>query len=323
MAPGQGPPARRRIVVAVAWLGLAGLVAFGGAGIVTASNRPPLAGARPELTWTADRALDPQLEVAVGDLAALSDDVDALGEIGRRALTALVDRDTAALAKAVDAGKPQLDLIAEATAALRARLEAIPGIGPDDPTRIGTQLRVRYDRLVSALSATDGLDVSWSALTRGSLAAIELTTSLSEHDTQAAAAARLGRGFKYKEALVVLDKADAALAKSGELRDRLANTTDVAILSRWIDRNAAFDTAVRKIWTLLVKSKGKITKANRKAVEAAFAEYRTAQAALPPDSRALIVIMADVARGGLNEAVIGIEEARGRLSAAADALGGG
>ena len=33
--------------------------------------------------------------------------------------------------------------------------------------------------------------------------------------------------------------------------------------------------------------------------------------------------MADVARGGLNQAVIAIEEARGRLSAAADALGGG
>jgi hypothetical protein len=318
-----GPLPRRRIATAVAWLGLAALVAFGGAGIATAANRPPLAGARPELTWTTDRALDPELEAAVGDLAALSDDVDALGEIGRRALTALVDRDTAALAKAVDAGRPQLDLIAEATAALRARLEAIPGIGPDDPTRIGTQLRVRYDRLVSALSATDGLDASWSAFTRGSLAAIELTTSLAEHDTQAAAAARLGRRFKYKEALVVLDKADAALAKSRQLRDRLANTTDVAILSRWIDRNAAFDTAVRKIWTLLVKSKGKITTTNRKAVEAAFAEYRAAQAALPPDSRALIVIMADVARGGLNQAVIGIEEARGRLSAAADALGGG
>jgi hypothetical protein len=319
------PPApdRRRVVGALAWLALAALVAFGGAGIVSATDRPPLAGARPELTWTVDRALDPELTAAAGDLAALSDDVDALGGIGRAALTALVDRDTAALRKAIDAGRPRLDLIAGATDALRARLAAIPGIGPDDATRIGTAVRIRYDRLVAALSATDGLDASWSALTRGSLAAIDLTTSLAAHDTEAAAAAKLGRRFKYKEALVVLDKADAALATSRRLRDQLANTTDVTILSTWIDRNAAFDGAVRKIWTLLAKSKGKITKTNRKAVEAAFAEYRTAQAALPPDSRALIVIMADVARGGLNQAVIGIEEARGRLSAAADALGAG
>lgn len=313
----------RRTAIGLAWLGLAALLAFGAAGIVGAANRPPVAGARPELTWTADRSLDPELATAASDLATLSDDVDALGAIGRTALTSLIDRDTTALRKAIDSGRPQLDLIAAATETLRARLEAIPGIGPDDPTRIGTATRIRYDRLVAALSATDGLDASWSALTRGSLAAIDLTTSLADHDTQAAAAARLGRRFKYAEALKVLDKADAALATSRRLRDQLANTTDVTILSTWIDRNTAFDTTVRKIWTLLAKSKGKITKGNRAAVEAAFAEYRAAQAALPPDSRALVVIMGDVARGGLNQAVIGIEEARGRLAAAADALGGG
>ena len=45
----------------------------------------------------------------------------------------------------------------------------------------------------------------------------------------------------------MLDKADAALARSRVLRDRLANTTDVTILTRWIDRNAAYDAAVRKL----------------------------------------------------------------------------
>ncbi len=298
---------------------MATLIALGGAGIVTATNRPPVAGARPELTWTVDKALEPELAAATSDLGALSDDVDAFGDIGREALTKLVDRDTAGLQKTIADGESQLALIAEATAKLRARLGAIPGIGPDDPTRIGTTLRVRYDRLTSALSATDGLAGSWAALTGGSVAAIDLTTSLAEHDTRAAEAAKLGRKFEYKKALAVLDKADAALAKSRQLRDRLANTTDVDILTRWIDRNAAFDGAVRKVWTLLVKSKGKITA----DVRAAFEELRSAQAALPPDSRAMIIIMADVARGGLNQAVIGIEEARGRLSAATDALGGG
>ena len=57
------------------------------------------------------------------------------------------------------------------------------------------------------------------------------------------------------------------------------------------------------------------------AVRAAFAELRAAEAALPPDGRALVVIMSDVARGGLNQAVIGIEEAKGRLDAAGAALG--
>jgi hypothetical protein len=309
----------RRIATAGAWLGVALLLALGGAGIVSATSRPPVAGARPELTWAADRALEPELVGATADLARLSDEVDALGEIGRTALTTVVDRDTDGLRKAIADGEAQLKTIKDATETLRGRLDAIPGIGPDDPTRIGTSLRIRYDRLVAALKATDGLSDSWSALTRGSLAAIELTTTLAQHDLQTAEAAKLGRKFQYKQALTILDKADAALDRSRLLRDRLANTTDVAILTQWIDRNAAFDTSVRKVWTALIRSKGKINKTVRNG----FDELRTAQAALPPDSRAMVVIMSDVARGTMNGAVIAIEQARGRLSAAADALGGG
>ena len=311
------PP--RRAAATVGWLGLAALLAFGSAGIVSAGNRPPVAGARPELTYVADRVLEPELRGAATDLATLSSDVDALGGIGRQALTALIDRDTAALQKAVDAGEPQLAVIAKATDALRARLQAIPGIGPDDPTRIGTSLRIRYDRLVSALSATDGLSDSWSTLTKGSLAAIALATSLAEHDADVAAAAKLGRAIKYRQALEALSKGDAALATSRTLRDRLAVSTDVTILSRWIDLNATYDGAVRRLWAALITSKGRVNK----AVGRAFTAVRTAQAALPPDDRGLIVIMADVARGGLNQAVIFIEEARGRLSTASDALDGG
>jgi hypothetical protein len=70
---------------------------------------------------------------------------------------------------------------------------------------------------------------------------------------------------------------------------------------------------------LLIQSKGKVTD----RVKAAFDELTAAQAVLPPDSRAMIVIMADVARGGLNQAVISIEDARGRLDAATGSLGGG
>lgn len=309
----------RRIASVIGWLVLAAAVALGGAGLVTAADPLPTTGARPELTWAADLALTPQLDAAAGDLSVLTDDVDALGAIGRRALTALVDRDTDALRAATDEGQAQLEIIAEATDALRSRLGAIPGIGPDDATRIGASLHARYDRLVTALSATDGLDASWTDLTRGSLAAIDLTTRLAAHDAETAAAGSLGRKGQYKKALAGLDRADQALAASRALRDRLAITTEVAILTRWIDLNATYDAALRKTWTLLSKSKGKVTK----AVRAAFAELTAAQAQLPPDSRAMVVIMADVARGGLNQAVISIEDARGLLDAAARPLGEG
>jgi hypothetical protein len=313
------PPSRRRIVAVVGWFALAVLFALGAAGLINAANPPPVAGSRPELTIVADLALEPELKAAAGDLSALSDDVDGLGAIGRVALTSLVDRDTDALRKATADGKTQLALIAGATDALRARLAAIPGIGPDDRTRIGTSLRIRYDDLVGALTATDGLSASWSSLTQSSIAAIELTDSLARHDTEAVAAGTLGRKGQYRKALARLDLADKALDTSRDLRDKLATTTDVSILSRWIDLNATYDAALRKTWTLLDKSKGRVTK----PIEDAFVELRTATAELPADSRALIVIMADVARGGINQAVIEIEQARGRLSAAAESLGGG
>ena len=103
------------------------------------------------------------------------------------------------------------------------------------------------------------------------------------------------------------------------MRDKLAITTEVAILTQWIDLNATYDAALRKTWTLLSKSRGKVTK----AIRAAFAELTAAQAKLPADSRAMVVIMADVARGGLNQAVISIEDARRELDAAAGPFGGG
>ena len=101
-APGDASPRRtrlRRVGAAAGWLALAALIAFGGAGVVAVTNKPPVAGARPELTWTVDRALEPELGTAIGDLGAVSDDVDGLGDIGRRALTTLVDRNTTGLAE--------------------------------------------------------------------------------------------------------------------------------------------------------------------------------------------------------------------------------
>ena len=45
-------------------------------------------------------------------------------------------------------------------------------------------------------------------------------------------------------------------------------------------------------------------------------EERKAKDRLPPDTRGLVLIMAEIGRGGMNGAVIAIEEARGQLSAA-------
>ena len=53
-------------------------------------------------------------------------------------------------------------------------------------------------------------------------------------------------------------------------------------------------------------------------MRAAFEAEKQARASLPGDTRGVVVIMAEVAQGGLNQAVIAIEEVRGTLAAALD-----
>ena len=62
----------------------------------------------------------------------------------------------------------------------------------------------------------------------------------------------------------------------------------------------------------LEASGGKVTD----EVRAAFTKERAAFARLPSDTKPLVIIMSDVAQGGLNQAVIAIEEARGSLEEA-------
>jgi hypothetical protein len=56
------------------------------------------------------------------------------------------------------------------------------------------------------------------------------------------------------------------------------------------------------------------------AGERLVAQVAAAQQQLPPDTRALVVIMGDIAEAGLDQAAIAIEQARGDLGDAVAAL---
>ena len=88
----------------------------------------------------------------------------------------------------------------------------------------------------------------------------------------------------------------------------------MSTLTAWIDRNAAYDTALRRLYDALLSSKGRVTD----KVRAGFDGEQAARHQLPPDTRGLVVIMSDIAEGGLNQAVISIEEARGAIGSALD-----
>ena len=302
----------RTAVAAVAWLAAATLIALGGAGIVATANDGPGTPARAELTWDGDREVEGALDAATEQLQVLADDVDGLSRTARDALTQMVAGDIDVLQDSVAHGTLQLAGVQATASDLDAALAGIPYTGADRELRVSPALRLRYDELAATAGLTDGLEARWAGFTGQALDAATLTGLLSRHDEETAAAAREGSAAHYRQALKLLDASDATIAKSRVLQDRLAGHTDVSTLRAWLDRNAAYDAALRTLYGALLTSKGRVTA----DVRAAFAAEKTARAGLPEDTRALVVIMSDIAQGGLNQAMIAIEEARGSLSAA-------
>jgi len=302
----------RRVALAVAWTACALVLALGSAGLVAGLSHRPGSAARADLTWAADEAIRPGLAGASVDLATLAADVERLGLRGRTALAALVGRDGTLVASSIAEGSALVSTIDAETTALGRRLGGLPGAVPGMAGRLGADVQATYAGLEAALTATSGLAGSWATLTAGSAAATRLADLLARHDEAAAAAARLGSAGSYAEALTRLATATAALDDAGRLRDDLWNTSDVTVLDEWIARNRALDVALDRLWTAMGDARGTVTP----AVRSAIAAEKEAQTRLPPDTRALVVIMADLARGGLNQAVISIEQARGSLAAA-------
>jgi hypothetical protein len=325
----------RSIVLAVGWLVAATLIALGAAGIATGIGGPPGGPARPELTWAGDRAIEPGLTAAKADLEAIRDDVAALSLSARTALAALVATDRGLLEESIEEGSGTAEAVDAAVAELRASLLDLPAIvlDPNGDLSPRTALALdgaamrRFERLDRALRETRVLAADWTRFSAASLAAQRLTTLLIDHDATTAAAAASGRSGRYDEALAGLDTSDALIAEARLLRDRLANTVDVVTLTEWIDRNAAYDKALRGLYDALARSGGRVND----EVRAAFATERDAKDRLPPDTRGLTIILAEIARGGINEIAIAIEETRAALDdaladlevgAGADATGG-
>ena len=163
---------------------------------------------------------------------------------------------------------------------------------------------------------TEGTTTAWATLSIGGATASRLARLLEQHDLRTGEAVKQGSQGNYAAAVRQLDAADPLLVEAALLRNQLANTADVAVLTQWLDRNAVIDAALRRLYTILVESGGTVTDEARKAYD----DVRLAQRQLPPDTRALVVIMAELARAGLNGAVIRIEETRGLLAAAVAGL---
>jgi hypothetical protein len=87
-------------------------------------------------------------------------------------------------------------------------------------------------------------------------------------------------------------------------------------LTEWLRRNQEYDTALRRLYIITARSPVRITQEMRNALAA----EKRARAALPKDNSGLIIIVSELSRGGLNQAVIAIEKARNDLSDGLEAL---
>jgi hypothetical protein len=306
----------KRATLAVVWLLIVAVVSVGGAGLVAAMANQPATAARAELTADGDAAAGVVLAHVQVELTDLAKDVERLGELGRGALTALVSSDFAALDAAVADGQTLARSIETRSAQIKDEISLLPGTGPDEALAWSTETTARRDFALAAVASTGGLEVAWTRLAAGSTVANKLTTLLTNHDTTAGQAAATGRKLKFAAALKTLATAQAMLVQAKTLRDALANTVDVSTLTQWIDRNDEYDTALATLYNATIAGKGKVTQAMKTA---AIAERR-ARDFLPSNTTGLVIILAEIGRGGLNQAVIGIEETRAKLQAAVDRL---
>ena len=301
------------MVSAIAWLAVVVVIALGGAGIVAATDPGTGRAEQARLVYGGDTALTEGLDMAEAELGLLSADVDDLGVQARGALAATVSGDADTVDNAIAAGDKRLVAIGARSGAIGSTLAGLPYVStPEAALHVSPALRRRYDRLVAALAATDGLQSAWDRLTVSSSSAGRLAAQLAAHDKLVAEAASQGRDAKYAKAITTLKGASKVITESQAFRDQLANTVDVTVLDQWLERNAVYDKALSALYDALDSVGGKVTSKVRKAITA----EKAARAQLPPDSRGLVIIMGDIAQGGLSGAVVAIEQARAQLSAA-------
>jgi len=308
----------RTALTTLAWLAIVVVIALGAAGIVTGMDRAPSESGPAAASFDGDPEVTARLDTGSADLADLDDQVDALGMHARNALAALNGADPDTAETEIAAGDTLVGDIVQRTAAIRSKLAAVPFVGTADAgLHLSDGVLDRHAALEAALAATDGLDAAWARLSISAIAASKMSQLLAAHDQLMGQAADKGRIAKYADADKLIAQAGAQLTTAKSVRDDLAKTVDVTVLDEWIRRNANYDTALRNLYKAIAKVGRTVTPAVRNAVKA----EKAARAELPPDNKAIVVIMADIGRGGMNQAVIGIEEARATLSDAIDQAG--
>lgn len=305
-------PRLRGMLRAIGWTLVAAAMALAGAGLAGKLWHPAGGPTRAELTWAGDESLADSLATSEPRVLAVADAVDRLGDEARIALASAADGDPTLLQASLARGSVLVDSIETSVVALRQALRSLPGDEADALLHYRNDLIVRRGALLAAVDAAAALSSNWSAVRARSNDVADLLSLIDDHDRRVLAAAAAGREGRYRDAIAILAEAHDLLTSIGEKRAKLVSGTDPTVLDEWVDRNATYNDALTALYDALRASRGEVTI----AVESAAREERIARAQLPTDRRAIVVIVSEIARGGLNQAVLAIEETRGRIDEA-------
>lgn len=298
-----------RAIRGILWTALFAVLAAGGAGLIAEASHTPGGPSRAELTSAGDAALGARLDQATDQLRVIAADVDRLAEDAKTALEEIASSDPTKLQDSLAQGSQVAATINAETNALLDSLAGLPGDEPDAILHYSNDTLVRRAAMLAALDAAASLNGHWLQVTGRAVEASQLTTLIAEHDEIVLSAAAQGRERKYADAATTLDQAILAVVNVKDQRTKLIAGNEPTVLDEWIQRNGDYDQALKALYVALDQSRGKVTV----KVQLARRDERAAFDQLPPDRRTIIVIVAEVARGGLTQAVLAIEDAHGRI----------
>jgi hypothetical protein len=297
--------------VGLVWLLAATVLGLGGAGVVARGDNFAGDVARPELSWRYDQAMAPGIAAATDEAKHIGEATDKLADAARSALVHLLAGLTKDVADDLARGEVWAADITQRAVVVESRIAELPYL--DSPQLVSSGTREKIAALRDIVEATRPLPERWRQLEVATVPAVEVTAVLQAHDATVFEATQKGVHEQYKEALAILDQAAADLDQAAVMRDQLKAAVDVSTLTLWIDRNRAHDEALRGVYEAIPGGKAE-------EIAAAVQKQREAEAQLPPDTRALVVILGDIALGGVNQAAITIETVRGTVGIAVATL---
>lgn len=310
---GDGPP--RTLRLHLWWTMVLVLAALGGAGLAVAADRPGNPVQRPELTYRADAAAQPWIDHMAADLDSANQDATELSSDGFKVLGSLQALDRDGANRGLAAGdQVSADLMNLVSGLRDTESRAHSSI---DRWRLGSQTVSLFDQIDTAIASAEDLSTEWHAMAAVARAVVSLLEGFDGHDQAVIQATNAGRAGRWNDALALLHGAAAdGLSIVGAARNQLAQSGTVDTLDDLLARDRAYDTALVALYQYFSDG-GAQSGAQFDALKAAVDQ---AQAALPADNGALVVIVGESSGAPITDQLLAMDTAHGLINDALEAV---